>query len=625
MKFIQFLSFSLAASSLVAKGQQRPENRPNILWIVSEDNSAYYMHCYGNAMATTPNIDKLASEGFLYTRAYANCPVCAPARNTIITGVYAASNGNEHMRSNYARSAEVGTYAEYLRREGYYCTNNSKTDYNTPGIDPSAVWDESSTRAHYKNRPAGKPFFAVFNLMTSHESSLHTPIPPDQLRHDPARVELAPYHPDTKEMRHDYAQYYDKIEDMDAQAGQLLKELEAQGLAGNTIVFYYGDNGGVLARSKRYVYESGTRIPFVVRIPESFKNLYPASAPGQKVDRIISFVDLFPTLLNITGVEIPPVLQGHAFLGEHITGDPAYAFMTRGRMDERYDMSRAVRDKRYRYIRNYMPFRVYGQHIDYLFNAPSARSWETAYKEGKCNAVQSIFWNTKPAEELYDLDNDPWEVKNLAYDVTCKDVVIRMRGALTEYMKAVKDVGLIPETEYDVYSGKQSMYDYMHSESCPFDELLEASELATLGTKKDVNAFVQYLKHENNGVRYWGVTGLLILKADARAAIPDLNKLAGDPSAAVRTLAAEALYGLGEKNTARTLYISILQDTVAFDMTDHNFALNSVDGINDQDPALIRAVQKLYNDRQHKLKGFARYNEYDALMSEWLLKKWGIL
>jgi arylsulfatase A-like enzyme len=600
-------------------------NQPNILWIVSEDNSACYVHCYGNSYATTPNIDGLASEGFLYTRAYANSPVCSPARNTILTGVYAASNGNEQMRSNYRKSGNVGTYAEYMRQAGYYCTNNSKTDYNTGSIDPDKIWDESNDKAHYKNRPKGKPFFAVFNLETTHESCIHKPLPEEQLRHHPEKVELAPYHPDTKEMRHDYAQYYDKIEDMDAQVGRLLKELDENGLADNTIVFYYGDNGGILARSKRYVYESGTRIPFVIRIPEKYKNFYPASMPGEKVDRIISFADLAPTLMSIAGTPIPGYMQGHAFLGEKKVKDPEYAFMTRGRMDERYDQSRAVRDQKYRYIRNYMPFRIYGQQSDYLFNAASVRSWEKAYKEGKCNAVQSIFWNTKPVEELYDMENDPWEVNNLAYDPTYKNIVARMRNALSEWMKEIKDVGLIPETDYDFFSGDKSMYDYMRSHSCPFDELLKASELATLGTKKDTGTLIQYLKNENSGIRYWGVTGLLILKADAKAAIPELKKLSADKSAAVRTIAAEVLHGLGEKDIARKIYISVLQDTVNFDMTDRNFVLNSIDAINDKDSGIIAAVQELYDGGKSGLIGFARYSHYDVLMSEWLLKKWGIL
>lgn len=235
------------------------------MWITSEDNSPL-LGCYGDQNATTPNLDQLAREGFRYTRAYANCPVCAPARNTIITGVYAASNGNEQMRSSYPSSALIQTYSALLMQAGYYCTNNSKTDYNTSSIDPNGVWDESSNKAHYRNRPEGKPFFAIFNLMESHESQI---FPPGALmgrpsepvipKHNPAAMVLPPYHPDIPEMRHEWAVYYDKVEIMDALVGEILRELDALGEAENTIVFYYGDHGGVLARSKRYVYETGTR------------------------------------------------------------------------------------------------------------------------------------------------------------------------------------------------------------------------------------------------------------------------------------------------------------------------------------------------------------------------------
>ena len=278
----QFTTLGLAAVAAfptASCSRKIPEELPNILWITSEDNSAYFTGCYGNSFTTTPDIDSLAGEGFMYTHAYATCAVCSPSRNTIITGAYAASNGNEQMRSSYAKSEAVRTYVEYLRQAGYYCTNNSKTDYNTPSIIPSEIWDESSNTAHYKNRPSGKPFFAVFNLMTSHESSIHRQIPSEELRHDPAKVTLPPYHPDTPEMRHDWAQYYDMIEDMDAQVGALLRELEASGLAGNTIVMYYGDNGGVLGRSKRYVYDSGTHVPLIIRIPRKYKYLTKES-PG---------------------------------------------------------------------------------------------------------------------------------------------------------------------------------------------------------------------------------------------------------------------------------------------------------------------------------------------------------
>jgi arylsulfatase A-like enzyme len=600
---------------------QIPNKSPNILWIVSEDNSAYFTGCYGNSFATTPNIDKLASQGFLYTHAYCTNAVCAPSRNTIITGVYASSNGHENMRSTYPKSADVHTYPEYLRQAGYYCTNNAKTDYNTSGIIPSEIWDESSNKAHYRNRPKGEPFFAVFNLGTSHESSIHKQTPTENLRHDPAKVTLPPYHPDTPEMRHDWAQYYDKIEDMDAQVGALLKELDQSGEADNTIVMYYGDNGGVLARSKRFVYETGTKVPFIVRIPEKYKYLFPAKKPGQKVDRLINFVDLAPTLLSIAGVPIPDYMQGDAFLGKQKTKNPEYTFMSRQRMDERYDLVRAVRDKEYRYIRNYMPFRITMQHVNYLFKAPSAQSWENAFNEGKTNALQSLPFRTKPVEELYDSENDPWEIKNLAGDPAYTAVLERMRKAETDWMRKIRDVGLVPETEYKNFAGEKSMYDYMRSTVCPFDELIAAADLATLGGKSNLDTFVQYLKNNNSAIRYWGATGLLILKNDAKPATSALKEASSDKSGAVATLVAEALYGLGEKELARGIYTRILKDAVTYDMNDRTFALNSIDAINDNSPELISAVQQLFKEQDPSAKGLASYS---VLMTEWLLKKWGI-
>jgi N-sulfoglucosamine sulfohydrolase len=404
---------TITSISLSGCQEKVPEELPNILWLTSEDNSPL-LGCYGDTFATTPNLDRLASEGFLYTHAYANAPVCAPARNTIITGIYATSGGNQHMRSQYLKSETVRTYPEFLREAGYYCTNNVKTDYNTQSIDPNQIWDECSRDAHYNNRATGQPFFAIFNTTISHESSLHDSIPDEKLRHSPGEVPIPPYHPATAAVKHDWAQYYDKIEDMDTWVGEKLRELEEAGLAENTIVFYYGDHGGVPARSKRYVYETGTRVPFIIRVPDKYKHLFPADKTGSKVERIISFVDLAPTLLSIAGITIPEFMQGSAFMGKQKTKDPQYAYMFRGRMDERYDMSRAVRDHQYRYIRNYMPFRVYGQHLEYLWRAPSIRSWEQAYLAGQCNEIQSAFWQPKPVEELYDTQNDPWEINNLA-------------------------------------------------------------------------------------------------------------------------------------------------------------------------------------------------------------------
>ena len=617
-KFSGFILLLIAFTfTLLINGckEKRPEELPNILWLTSEDNSPL-LGCYGDEFATTPNLDKLASEGFLYTHAYANAPVCAPARNTIITGVYANSGGNQHMRSYYPMSEVIKTYPEFLREAGYYCTNNSKTDYNTNSIDPDEIWDESSRDAHYKNREPGQPFFAIFNTTISHESRLHDSIPNEQLRHSPEEVPIPPHHPATPAMKHDWAQYYDKIEDMDAQIGELLQELEDAGLADNTIVFYYGDHGGVVVRSKRYVYETGTRVPFIVRIPEKYKYLFPEEKTGSKVDRIVSFVDLAPTLLSIAGIEIPDFLQGKAFLGDQKTEDPEYAFMFRGRMDERYDMSRAVRDHKYRYIRNYMPYRIYGQHLEYLWRAPSVPSWEEAYLNGECNETQSRFWEPKAVEELYDTENDPWEVNNLAKDPEYQNVLERMRKANKDWMARIYDTGFIPEADRVERAGDISMYDYMRSGKVELEPLVEAAEVATLGNAENIDKLKSYLKSDESAIRYWGASGLLILKDKARPSIPELKEALNDESANVVNVAAEALYNLGEEEAAKEALLSVLKIPNEFARC---HALNVIDCIEEESPEIVDGVISMIANAESKTR-----NKYDMRSAKWLIEKWGL-
>jgi arylsulfatase A-like enzyme len=608
---------SLLSSFSMAGCQQKAPDLPNILWITSEDNSPF-LGCYGDSFATTPHLDQLAAEGFLYTHAYANAPVCAPARNTIITGVYACSGGNQHMRSQYRKSDVIQSYPRFLRQAGYYCTNNPKEDYNINPEQTKGIWDESGKTAHYKNRKPGQPFFAVFNSTISHESSIHTSIPTEELRHDPRKVKLPPYHPDTPEMRHDWAQYYDKVEDMDAWVGSILEELEESGEAGNTIVFYYGDHGGVLGRSKRFVYESGTRVPFLVRIPEKYKYLFPASNPGAKVDRLISFVDLAPTLLSIAGIPIPEWMQGHAFLGKQKTPDPEYAFMFRGRMDERYDMVRAVRDKQYRYIRNYMPYRIPGQHINYLWKAPSMQSWEQAYLQGKCNDMQSAFWEPKSSEELYNTEKDPWEVHNLAEDPAYREVLERMRKANDEWVTRILDTGFIPEGERNIRAGNLPFYDYMRSGEVPFKDILKAADLASLGKKENLAQMNEWLKNDDSAIRYWAATGLLILKEDARVAIPQLKDALDDPSPDVVVVAAEALYNLGEKQTGLNAMLGVLKHPDVFVRT---HALNAIDYTNEDSPEVKRAVI----DMVRNISGQDEEQPYDLRVADWLFEKWGMV
>ena len=343
---------------LIAAGPGAAQDRPNILWITTEDMSPA-LGAYGDAQARTPNLDRLAEQGILYRRAYASAPICAPARSTLITGIHASSLGTQHLRSAVELPEFIRTLPEYLRAHGYYTTNNSKTDYN---FSPEGRWDESGSQAHWRNRPEGRPFFSVFNYGTTHEGRANRDAPEELAelveRHDPADAELPPYYPDTPEMRRIWAQNYDLITRMDQQVGALLQQLEADGLTEETIVFFFSDHGHGLPRYKRWLYDTGLRVPLIIRFPEAYAGLAPQRA-GTSTDRLVSFLDFAPTVLSLTGVPIPATMQGHPFLGPDTAPPRDYVFTTRDRADDIYDLSRAAIDDRYIYIRNYMPHLPY--------------------------------------------------------------------------------------------------------------------------------------------------------------------------------------------------------------------------------------------------------------------------
>ena len=541
---MHYLAAMLVLGFLRAAAQppDRP-NRPNILWIVSEDNNTSLIGCYGNSYATTPNIDQFAKQSILYRNAFSTAPVCAPSRNTLITGMYPPSLGTEHMRSTYPVPAFVKFFPKYLREAGYYTTNNSKKDYNT--VDQKDAWDESSDSATYKKRKPGQPFFAVFNLFVSHESSLHKPLP--SLHHDPEKAPIPPYHPRTTEFKHDWAQYYDKVETMDQQVGKLLKELADAGMADNTIVFYYADNGGVLGRSKRFMYESGLHVPLVVHLPKKYAHLAKQQA-GSQTDQLVTFVDFAPTILSLAGIPIPAYMQGQAFLGRQQKPERAYAYGFRGRMDEALDLSRSVRDKKYRYIRNYLPHKIYGQHLNYLWQAPSIRSWEAEYKAGRLNEVQSRFWQAKPAEELYDVTTDPDNIHNLATDARYTNELLRLRNANDQWLRQSQDVGFIPEAMLSKIADKATLYDYARQGRYKLNRVIETATLASSRNPADTTELRKRLTDTDPVVRYWAATGCTVLKPTGATAA--LRTLLQDAEPSVQIAAAEALYSLGEKNEA---------------------------------------------------------------------------
>ncbi len=383
-------------------------DKPNILWLTSEDHGPQ-LGCYGDANARTPNVDVLAAKGMLFKRAWSVAPVCAPARTAIITGLYTSSSGGQHMRSMVPLPAEMKMYPQFLREAGYYCTNNAKEDYNVR--KPAGLWDESSARAHWRKHAAGQPFFAIFNSLKSHESQIRTR--PHRQIAEPARMHVPAYHPDTPEVRQDWAQYYDKVSEADADAGKRLTEIEEAGLAEDTIVFYFSDHGSGMPRSKRWPCNSGLHVPLVVYFPQKWEHLAPREyQPGGKSDRLLSFVDLAPTLLSIAGIKPPEWMEGHAFAGPYQSDPQPYLLGERGRMDECMDLVRSVTDGRYVYLRNYFPHVSQGQFVTYQFETPTTRIWRELFDQGKATEAQSIFWRVpKASEELYDLQSDPDEVR----------------------------------------------------------------------------------------------------------------------------------------------------------------------------------------------------------------------
>lgn len=542
MKNIQPWVFaSLALTQVSCDQQEEKLPLPNILWIVSEDNSPF-IGAYGDEFATTPVLDSLASKGTLYVNAFATSPVCAPARSTLITGMYANSMGTENMRSNYPIPEDFRFFPTYLREAGYYTTNNSKKDYNT--LDQEEAWHESSKTATYLNRKPGQRFFHVQNIHVSHESSLHDSIPWEELIHDPEKVPIPDYHPKNDAMKHDWAQYYDKVQMMDAEVGKIIKELEESGLADSTIVFYYSDHGGVVGRSKRFIFESGLHVPFIISFPEMYRHLAPTSA-GEKSGRLVSFVDFGPTVLSLAGIKVPENMQGKPFIGKYTSPEKDFTYGYRGRMDEKLDLVRSVRDKQYRYVRNYMPHKKYGQFIQYLWRAPSMRAWEQAYLQGELDETQSAFFNEKPAEELYDVTRDPDNVVNLAKVDEYKDILLKLRAEQERWIKEIKDVGFIPEPLVEEVSSEMPVYEYVRQEGFPYERIYETARMASSRDIAYADELLKRMDDPHPAIRYWAVTGAIILEMESPAVITVLKNRLEDEKAFIAAAAAEALHKSG--------------------------------------------------------------------------------
>ena len=551
------MKFLITALLLVA-GSASAKDKPNILWLTSEDNNVTWVGCYGNPYAETPNIDKLAAEGFQYMHCYANAPVCAPSRSTWITGVHAISMGTHQMRSRYEIPHDrIKYYPDLLKAAGYYVGNARKTDYNIGGRPDGDAWDTS--KVDWGTLKQKEPFFMVINSTKSHESRAFGDV--NKSEHSPDEVKLAKYHPDIPEIRKNYAHYHDQVKKMDADIGAALAELEKAGLADNTIVVYNSDHGGVIARSKRFLFNSGTHCPLVVRIPEKFKHLRPAE-PGAQINHLVSFIDMTKTWLTICGAETPDYLQGKVFLGPE-KEERQYHVSFRGRMDERCDNVRALRDTdgKLLYIRNYMPYAPWGQHLNYLWNMTATKAWEAHHKAGKTNAVTGRFFGTKPMEELYDTSKDPDNVVNLIDDPEYAADVKRLSAALDAWQVKHYDAGLLPESELvkrAADAGKK-IFDFVRDPDLYDVKALQSA--AALAAEDQMGTFYKNLGDPDPGIRYWAIVGIFNHHGGKDLDLPPIVKALEDESHHVRIMAAWVLYRTGMKKEAQDTWNSLLEES----------------------------------------------------------------
>lgn len=439
----------LLVTLFVAAGSASAAERPNIILIGSEDISPD-LGCYGYPDAITPNFDKFAAQGARFDRAFTHCPVCAPTRSGMITGIYPTTMGSHHMRSKLVKAPP--TYVDHLRKAGYFVAwpkKNGKTDFN---FDAPKDWADTSEDWTTKPEvlPKDKPWFAYVNFTVSHESQARAPqkqyeqntkrLTPEQ-RRDRSKVQLPPYYPDTPAVRECVGKYHDNITALDYLVGDVLKLIDEQGWTDNTLVIFFGDHGRGLTRHKRWCYDSGIRVPLMARWPGKIE-------PGTVRDDLVCFLDLAPTFLAVAGAPVPDYMQGRVILGEKTGTAPEYVFSFRDRMDEAYDRIRSVRGKRYHYIRNFHPEIPYAQYINYRDQMPIMQDWRRLAFEGKLNPVQMQFFaRTKPKEELYDTETDPHEIKNLAADPAYKETLETMRAALNKWIVDTKDLGEVPEQE----------------------------------------------------------------------------------------------------------------------------------------------------------------------------------
>lgn len=563
MKFVTNLLLVFSLLLLAFGCNQKPSSdnypevtcdfQPNILWISVEDISPY-LAVYGDSTIETPNIDQLADEGVVFTHAYTTGGVCSASRNAILTSMYQTTTGGHHHRSwNLTLPDSIKHFPALLKEAGYYTTNNSKTDYNL-NIDFERTWDESSNKAHWTNREPGQPFFAVFNHHVTHESRLwiRDSIP---LSVNPDAVPVPPYMADDSVIRHDVARNYDNIKALDKQVGEWIETLEKEGLLDSTIVVFWSDHGGPLIRQKREVHESGIHVPLIVRLPNALHG-------GTKDNRLTSFIDLGPTMLSLAGIETPAYMQGQPQMGRFVAPERNHLFAAVDRMDDQYDMQRAVLNHRFKYIRNYYPEFPDYHPIRYRYNYSSIEQMLKLKEQGRLNEVQMQWFEaTQPVEELYDLEKDPFETNNLAEDPQYRETLLELREEHFAWRHHTLDLGLIPEAFLQQLAEDSTTNPYAWVRNNPdlYSQVEEVAD-ASLSPSENTEFLLTSSTNDFAPIRYWAALGLARMDEKPEKVTDRLITLAQDPSWYVKLSSAKSLVADGREE-----YLQVFQKAIKTD------------------------------------------------------------
>ena len=544
-----------SAHAPVAKAASSLE-QPNIMWLVTEDNSKHYLSLFNRGGANMPTIDSLAAEGLVFENAFANSPVCSTARTTLATGAYATSIGTMNHRGyeDVTLPEHFLPFTALLKKAGYYTSNRAKTDYNFK--QPEGTWDDSSSLAHWRNRAEGQPFFYMQTFSVTHEGKLHFPaaaITNQKTKHNPNDIELAPIYPNTEIFRYTHARVLDNHVKADKQIARVIEELEQDGELENTFIFYFGDHGGVLPGSKGYVFETGLSVPLVIRIPENFKHLVGSGLKkgNTRVTGFVSFIDFAPTVLSLVGIEPPKEYPGQTFLSADIDINTLNrrdeVFAQADRFDEKSDFVRSVRKGNFKYIRSYQPYYPNGLNNYYRYKQFAYQEWRELFKADKLSPVQAAFFEPKSAEALYNLSSDPFETKNLVGNLEYKDTLMALRALLRQNQRKYPDLGFIAESKLLQTPNISNYYDYSIANNASIQQLIDIANLPLFPFAEVSRQLHEALTDPDENKVYRALIAATSFGDEASELTPLITKLMIDSSSIlVRSRALEFLTLVGD-------------------------------------------------------------------------------